>query len=131
MAQVESYKRFVFRRLALLVAAIVLVGSLLRASRNWAVNSIPFSKTGWKSTAYWGDRWPMAKRFIETGCLVGMTESEIIEMLGDERRKGDGHIVNTNGENTLTYSICGRCRYGMLFVNFKNGRVVSASIMEM
>jgi hypothetical protein len=130
MAQVESYKRFVVRRLALLLAAIVLVGSLLRASRNWAVNSIPFSKAGWKSTADWGDRWPMAKRFIETGCLVGMTESQIIEMLGDERRKDDGHNVDASGESTLTYFICGRLRYGMLIINFKEGRVVSARIME-
>jgi len=131
MAQVESYKRFVVRRLTLLLAAIVLVGSLLGAFRNWAVNSIPFSKTGWKYTADWGDRWPMAKRFIETGCLVGMSESEIVEMLGDERRRDDGHNVDASGENTLSYFICGRFRYGMLFVNFKNGRVVSASIMEM
>ena len=30
------------------------------------------------------DRWPMAQSLIESGCLKGMSDSEVLQMLGKE-----------------------------------------------
>lgn len=112
------------------MAMLLISGSLFVAVRNWGTESVPFSKEGWESKADWGERWSMAKRFVETGCLNGMTESEVIEMLGDEHRRGDREHADSSGDKALTYFVCGRFRYGMLIINFKNGRVAGARVVE-
>lgn len=117
-------------RYALIMAMLLISGSVFVALRRWGTESVPFSKAGWKYKADWGERWSMAKRFVETGCLNGMTESEVIEMLGDDHRRGDREHADSSGDKGLTYFVCGRFRYGVLIISFKNGRVAGSCVVE-
>lgn len=71
-------------RYALIMAMLLISGSVFVALRRWGTESVPFSKAGWESKADLGDRWPMAQSLIKTGCLRGMTEPEVLQMLGKE-----------------------------------------------
>lgn len=118
-------------RYALIMAMLLISGSLFVAVRNWGAESVPFSKAGWESKADLGDRWPMAQSLIETGCLRGMTEPEVLQMLGKEDARQLDENAGSPGDVTLTYVACGRLRFGVLHVDLKNGHVVRAKVTSM
>ena len=118
-------------RYALIMAMLLISGSVFAAVHRWGTESVPFSKAGWESKADLGDRWPMAQNLIETGCLRGMTEPEVLQMLGKEDNRDADENGCSPGDVTLTYVACGRLRFGVLHVDLKNGHVVSAKVTSM
>ncbi len=110
---------------------LLLYGAFFAALQRWATESVPFSKAGWESKADLGDRWPMAQNLIETGCLIGMTEPEVLRMLGKEDTRHEDENADSPGNVTLTYMASGRLRFAIMHVDLKNGHVVSAKVILM
>jgi hypothetical protein len=106
----------------------MLYGAFFLAVERWGTEKVPFSKAGWQNKTDLGDRWPMAQNLVETGYLRGMTEPEVVQMLGKE----DAREVHRNAESpddlSLTYVASGRLRFGVLHISFKNGRVTSTEV---
>ncbi len=120
-----------FRRYAVPLGVIIIYGCLFAALHRWGTESVPFSKAGWESKADLGDRWPMAQSLIKTGCLRGLTEPEVLEMLGKEDARQPDENAGSPGDVTLTYMASGRLRFAIMHVDLKNGRVVRATITNM
>ena len=125
------FKRSQLRKYAVPVGVFVIYGCLYAAFYHWATESVPFSKAGWESKADLGDRWPMAQSLIETGCLQGKTEPEVLQMLGKEDAREVDENSEPPGDVTLTYVAPGRLRFGILHISFKNGRVARAEVTSM
>lgn len=119
------------RRYAVPLGVIIIYGCLFAALHRWATESVPFSKAGWESKADLGDRWPMAQSLIKTGCLRGLTEPEVLQMLGKEDNRDADDNGGSPGDVTLTYMASGRLRFAIMHVDLKNGRVVRATITNM
>lgn len=119
------------RRYAVPLGVIIIYGCLFAALHRWGTESVPFSKAGWESKADLGDRWPMAQSLIKTGCLRGLTEPEVLEMLGKEDNRDADDNGGSPGDVTLTYMASGRLRFAIMHVDLKNGRVVRATITNM
>lgn len=119
------------RRYAVPLGVIIIYGCLFAALHRWGTESVPFSKAGWESKADLGDRWPMAQSLIETGCLRGLTEPEVLQMLGKEDARQPDENAGSSDDVTLTYVACGRLRFGVLHVDLKNGHVVRAKVTSM
>ena len=116
------------RKYAVPIGVFVIYGCLFAALYRWGTEKVPFSKAGWESKADLGDRWPMAASLIETGCLIGMTEAEVLQMLGKEDARGTDKNSDHPGDLELSYVACGRLRFGILHITFKKGRVVRAEV---
>ncbi len=119
------------RPYAVPLGVIIIYGCLLAALHRWGTESVPFSKAGWESKADLGDRWPMAQSLIKTGCLRGLTEPEVLQMLGKEDARDADENGGSPGDVTLTYMASGRLRFAIMHVDLKNGRVVRATITNM
>ncbi len=124
-------KRSQLRKYAVPVGVIVIYGCLFAVVHRWGTEKVPFSKAGWESKADLGDRWPMAQSLIETGCLRGKTEPEVLQMLGKEDHREVDENSEPPGEVTLIFTACGRLRFGILHIRFKNGRVARAEVTSM
>lgn len=124
-------KRSKLRTNVLGCAVLLLYGAFFAALQRWGTESVPFSKAGWESKADLGDRWPMAQSLIKTGCLRGLTEPEVLQMLGKEDARQADENAGSSGDVTLTYVACGRLRFGVLHVDLKKGHVVRAKVTSM
>ncbi len=125
------FKHSQLRKYAVPVGVIVIYGCVFAAVHHWATESVPFSKAGWESKADLGDRWPMAQSLLETGCLQGKTEPEVLQMLGKEDSRDIDENSEPPGDVTLTYMASGRLRFAILHISFKNGRVARVEVTSM
>jgi len=125
------FKRSQLRKYAVPVGVFVIYGCLYAAFYLWVTEKVPFSKAGWESKADLGDRWPMAQNLLETGCLQGKTEPEVLQMLGKEDAREVDENSEPPGDVTLIFTACGRLRFGILHIRFKNGRVARAEVTSM
>jgi hypothetical protein len=121
-------KRSKLRINVLGLAVLMLYGAFFVAVQRWGTEKVPFSKAGWQNKADLGDRWPMAQNLVETGYLRGMTEPEVVQMLGKEDAREADKNAESPGDLSLTYVACGRLRFGVLHISFKNGRVDRAEV---
>lgn len=119
------------RKYAVPVGVFVIYGCVFATVHHWGTEKVPFSKVGWESKADLGDRWPMAQSLLETGCLPGKTEPEVLQMLGKEDAREVDENSEPPGDVTLTYVAPGRLRFGILHISFKSGRVVRAEVTSM
>lgn len=119
------------RKYAVPVGVFVIYGCLFAVVHRWGTEKVPFSKAGWESKADLGDRWPMAQSLLETGCLQGKTEPEVLQMLGKEDSRDIDENSEPPGDVTLAYVASGRLRFGILDISFKNGRVARAKVTSM
>jgi hypothetical protein len=124
-------KRSQLRKYAVPVGVFVIYGCLFAAVHHWGTEKVPFSKAGWESKADLGDRWPIAQSLIETGCLRGKTEPEVLQMLGQEDAREVDEKSEPPGDVTLTYVAPGRLRFGIQQISIKSGSVVRAEFTSM
>ncbi|MBP9091258.1 hypothetical protein KBI23_09525 [bacterium] len=115
------------------VLVLIAGGSMMALLGYRATESVPFSKKAWNDRADWGDRWPIAKRFTETGSLRGKSEAEVKQLLDFNSKLGDHEDkdYDAQGRKTIAFTACGRYRFGRLLIYLKNGHVLREELQEM